>query len=646
MKQIELGGKSRLGSGNKMDVTLPTFNRSNHNLSYIWRSSMSAGTLVPFMCEVALPGDTWDIQLDVDVKTLPTEGPLFGSFKVQLDLFTAPIRLYNKFLYMNKNEIGLNMSAVKLPIMKWTVEPAFGKVDSVPINSSCILKYLGLSGFGITGQTAVRSFNGVPLLAYWEIYKNYYANKVEGKGAVIHMDAVAMDEEVEEIKFVDAESVIPLFPDEANYRPIRNNQLNQQIQITFFTGANKNYQSLYFYLSGYGWVLFDELAEPNSIIVIGDQVFFSVKQQYINCYIRNYQWAWNLNNQPYTNEINIVTFDLDNIDTMRERIMVGATDPFDISAQNLTPYQYLFQNNANAPFTRFSQEGLGIKTYQSDVFNNWLDTAWIDAINTQTAVAVVGGSFKIDQLILSKKIYEMLNGVAVSGGSYGDWIGAVYDHNYIMRATNPVYEGGLIRELAFQEIVSNAATEDEPLASLAGKGVMTEKKKGGSCIIKTDEHSYIIGIVSLTPRIDYSQGNRWDVNLKTMDDFHKPQLDGIGFQDLILEQAAWWSTRYNGTTWKQKAAGKQPAWINYMTNYNRTYGAFAEDENSMFMTLNRRYEPADVNGNIKDFTTYIDPSKYNFIFSQTTIDSQNFWVQIGCNIMARRKMSAKIIPNL
>ena len=326
--------------------------------------------------------------------------------------------------------------------------------------------------------------------------------------------------------------------------------------------------------------------------------------------------------------------------------MVGATDPFDIAAQNLTPYQYLFQNNANAPFTRFSQEGLGIKTYQSDVFNNWLDTAWIDAINNQTAVSVVGGSFKIDQLILSKKIYEMLNGVAVSGGSFGDWIEAVYDHNYIMRATNPVYEGGLIRELAFQEVVSNAATDDEPLASLAGKGVMTNKKKGGNCIIKTDEHSYIIGIVSLTPRIDYSQGNRWDVNLKTMDDFHKPQLDGIGFQDLVLEQAAWWTTRYNGTTWQQKAAGKQPAWINYMTNYNRTFGAFAEEENSMFMTLNRRFEPADANGNIKDFTTYIDPSKYNFIFSQTTIDSQNFWVQIGCNIMARRKMSAKIIPNL
>ena len=36
--------------------------------------------------------------------------------------------------------------------------------------------------------------------------------------------------------------------------------------------------------------------------------------------------------------------------------------------------------------------------------------------------------------------------------------------------------------------------------------------------------------------IDYSQGNDFDLNLQTMDDLHKPALDGIGYQDLIQEQ--------------------------------------------------------------------------------------------------------------
>ena len=47
-----------------------------------------------------------------------------------------------------------------------------------------------------------------------------------------------------------------------------------------------------------------------------------------------------------------------------------------------------------------------------------------------------------------------------------------------------------------------------------------------------------------------------------------------------------------------------------------------------------------------DASTYINPAKYNYIFAQTGIDSQNFWVQLGFKINARRKMSAKQIPNL
>ena len=47
-----------------------------------------------------------------------------------------------------------------------------------------------------------------------------------------------------------------------------------------------------------------------------------------------------------------------------------------------------------------------------------------------------------------------------------------------------------------------------------------------------------------------------------------------------------------------------------------------------------------------NLTTYIDPSKFNNIFAQTSLDSQNFWAQISVDMTARRKMSAKVMPNL
>ena len=112
--KVTLGG-DRLGAGKKQQVELHSYERSTHDLSYVWRSSMAAGTLVPFINTVALPGDTFDIDLDVDVKTHPTIGPLFGSYKVQLDVFNCPVRLYNGSLHMNLLNIGLKMQDIKLP---------------------------------------------------------------------------------------------------------------------------------------------------------------------------------------------------------------------------------------------------------------------------------------------------------------------------------------------------------------------------------------------------------------------------------------------------------------------------------------------------------------------------------------------------
>ena len=83
--EVTLGG-DKLGSGKKNKVWLREYERSTHDIGNVIRTTMAAGTLVPFAKRVALPGDTFDIELDVDVMTQPTIGPLFGSYKVQLDL--------------------------------------------------------------------------------------------------------------------------------------------------------------------------------------------------------------------------------------------------------------------------------------------------------------------------------------------------------------------------------------------------------------------------------------------------------------------------------------------------------------------------------------------------------------------------------
>ena len=93
-----------------------------------------------------------------------------------------------------------------------------------------------------------------------------------------------------------------------------------------------------------------------------------------------------------------------------------------------------------------------------------------------------------------------------------------------------------------------------------------------------------------------------------------------------------------------KSAGKQPAWINYQTNVDKTRGNFAKFSDQMWMTLNRNYE--EDNNGIVDITTYIDPSKYNNIFADTRLDAMNFWIQVKIDAKVVQKMSARQIPNL
>ena len=56
-------GKNTLGDNGKMKVQMRTYNRSTHNLSYIWRNTQAVGTLVPFMSIPMMKGDTFKIKL-------------------------------------------------------------------------------------------------------------------------------------------------------------------------------------------------------------------------------------------------------------------------------------------------------------------------------------------------------------------------------------------------------------------------------------------------------------------------------------------------------------------------------------------------------------------------------------------------------
>nr|DAV53282.1 MAG TPA: Major capsid protein [Microviridae sp.] len=637
-------GKNTIGDNNKMAVNLHEYNMSTHDLSTIVRNTQSPGTLVPNLCIVGQKGDTFDIDVDANVLTQPTTGPLFGSFKLEHHIYAAPVRLYNSWLHNNRTKIGLNMTQVKLPQINVTLNSQYDTITTEEeqwnqVNPSCLLAYLGIRGFAnMVGATSKNvSKNALPILAYYDIFKNYYANTQEENFYIIgNTEQITITINGTEVNpnvipsnegRIDNKGIITIAPN-----TIKQNEI--QIKVTKDSPIE---QSVTLKPEDIGtWKTVGEAITITTNKIPEGEIW----------YIRSIQTI---------NRITLENYPLENLDTIRDKILLTAGDTvFDISnkAMSVEPFiNFAKRKVANRKLnTTDPQYGLCLKTYNSDLYQNWINTEWIEGangINEASAVDVSDGKLSMDALNLSQKVYNFLNRIAVSGGTYRDWLETVYTGgNYMERCETPTFEGGVSQEIVFQEVVSNSASGDEPLGTLAGRGVTTGRQKGGHIRIKVTEPCYIMCICSITPRIDYGQGNTWDTYLETMDDWHKPALDGIGYQDSLNGERAWW-TDYVTTDpdLKRTSAGKTVAWVNYMTNVNRTFGNFAPGMSESFMVLNRNYSIGS-NKQIEDLTTYIDPVKFNYIFADTNLDAMNFWVQTRFDIKLRRLISAKQIPNL
>ena len=626
-------GKNTIGDNQKMTVAMHDYEMSNHDLSFVFRNTQSPGTLVPFLKLVAQKGDIFDINLVNKTLTHPTVGPLFGSYKLQHFVFSCPIRLYNSWLHNNRLGIGMKMSDIKLPLMRFNLTS--GTNTTFTTSSSSLLNYMGFKG---VRKSAVEQkniqLNALPILMYGDIFKNYFANKQESKFYYIGAAKIARHVSISTpsgnvVVGINSSCSIECF---------------EETQITISpTVEDKKYvwDNL---LLLFGNQYYPAKSLSTEVITLSTTSIILDRIDKVSGPTLLKRVAM----ENTENGVVLTTGDLSFFDDIRDKILQTAGNtPFNILDQEYegTYYHDAFTNG------QYPQAGLLVKTYDSDIFQNWVNTEWIDGdngINEITAVDVSDGKLTMDSLNLAQKVYNMLNRIAVSGGTYRDWLETVYTAgNYMERPETPVFEGGMTQFIEFDEVVSQSATEDEPLGTLAGRGKTTGQRGSGKLHFKVSEPSYIIGLVAITPMIDYSQGNDWDIMaLKTMDDFHKPALDGIGYEDSMNQYRAWWTgdATADGVI-TDTSVGKTVAWINYMTNFNKTFGNFASGQSESFMCLNRNYEQGQ-DYIIEDLTTYIDPSKHNEIFADTNLDAMNFWLQTAVGIEVRRNISAKQIPNL
>lgn len=215
--------------------------RTNFNLSNARRFDTKAGVINIAACETLIPRERYRVDPKVLIKTLPALAPIFGSFLVRLYAFEVPHRLYvpelrlNDFTAQDPVTGARNFADAKYPQYLFSAlndvagaeieyiyfrdgvadNPTIYDVDSVAlVKSNSLLEQIGcpqefgsfraqaekayllswlkdggepsssvpdLGDVSVNGFTNAntRSINAVRILAYYDIFRNYFANPNE-----------------------------------------------------------------------------------------------------------------------------------------------------------------------------------------------------------------------------------------------------------------------------------------------------------------------------------------------------------------------------------------------------------------------------------------------------------------------------------
>ena len=144
-----------------------------------------------------------------------------------------------------------------------------------------------------------------------------------------------------------------------------------------------------------------------------------LKSEYEGIFVYNYEPIDQQTSLPQ-----MYPFEISEINEIKMDILADVKNPnaYEIGiASTIEPYTTLLKPVSGIQPLTSSQEGLLVKTYQSDLFNNWLNTAAINAINNRATISTASGGFTMEAFLLMEKLYNYLNRVQLAGNTVDDW---------------------------------------------------------------------------------------------------------------------------------------------------------------------------------------------------------------------------------
>ena len=303
--------------------------------------------------------------------------------------------------------------------------------------------------------------------------------------------------------------------------------------------------------------------------------------------------------------------------------------------------------------------GMALGTYLPDLQNVILNKDFYEKNVTSVQVSTTGGSFNIDQLVTAKKLWDSRTKDAMASGTFRDWIRMHYGVTPKIMDDMPTFLGATSSPIGFEDIRATTFTDKGQSKQYLGDKGSSGYGYGSSrrFRITCDRPGYVMVLAQIVPHVDYDQGlSRYVLSRKLSDEF-RPEFNGIGLQDVLVSDlnASYENIAEAGTAealtppWRV-GVGKQPAWIQYMTDINKVRGTFCSTERSWVLRRDMQAtgDPDDtgVYDPTKDTVTsaYINPHDWNQPFSDQSPTAQNFLVQFNIRHKVRSTVLKRLRP--
>lgn len=304
--------------------------------------------------------------------------------------------------------------------------------------------------------------------------------------------------------------------------------------------------------------------------------------------------------------------------------------------------------------------------YQPDYFQNLLST---DVGKVQSTVTVVNGAISINQLRFANKVQHVIDDLDVSGGRFSDWVRSLFgvtptkgiDQPYLIGTTSQVFDARTITAQSdgtSSRIAADGSTETTSTSLGEFAGNVDSFNRGRKWVFNANEYGILVGVVTLVPMVDYVQGIDPDLLRTDFADMYNPEMEQLAFQDVpryvysALPDVSNNSASDAGLT---DVIGKQVAWLDFRTDWNRSYAGFGYRGLYDYWTLQRRFttysnsnqesSDPDWNGNFS-FNRYINPLDWQYLFTGISYDYENWMLQLEFNIKAIRPISKQYMPTL